>query len=101
IVNADKVVLTSNKADKKFAYHHSGYPGGLKATKYSSLMETEPEEVIRKAVVGMLPKGTLGRKMGSKLHVYRGATHPHSAQNPQPLEIKGARRERQAQKATA
>jgi large subunit ribosomal protein L13 len=92
VVNSSKVVLTSNKADRKFSYHHSGYPGGLKATKYTSLMERKPDEVVRKAVAGMLPKGRLGRAMLGKLRVYSGPTHPHASQNPKPLEIQNARR---------
>ncbi|MGC8480625.1 MAG: 50S ribosomal protein L13 [Acidimicrobiales bacterium] len=92
IVNADKVKLTSNKADKKFAYRHSGYPGSLRATVYRELMEDNPEFVIEKAVRGMLPKGPLGRQMGKKLKVYRGAEHPHQAQMAEAYEIPNARR---------
>ena len=92
VINASKVVLTSDKADKKMAYRHSGYPGGLKERSYTDLLATKPEEVIRKAVRGMLPKGALGRQMLRKLKVYAGETHPHSAQQPQPLDIAGARR---------
>jgi large subunit ribosomal protein L13 len=92
VVNADKVVLTANKGDGKFAYRHSGYPGGLKSESYASLLEREPEELIRRAIRGMLPKNTLGRQQLSKLKVYAGPDHPHSSQQPQPLEIPGARR---------
>jgi large subunit ribosomal protein L13 len=92
VVNAAKVVLTSDKADKKIAYRHSGYPGGLRETRYSDLLATKPEEVVRKAVKGMLPKNRLGRSMISKLKVYAGPTHPHSAQNPVPLDLASARR---------
>jgi large subunit ribosomal protein L13 len=92
VINASKVVLTSDKADKKLAYRHSGYPGGLKERSYTDLLATKPEEVIRKAVRGMLPKGPLGRQMLRKLKVYAGATHPHSAQQPQALDVAGARR---------
>jgi large subunit ribosomal protein L13 len=92
VVNADKVKLTSNKADKKFAYRHSGYPGSLRATVYRELMEDNPEFVIEKAVRGMLPKGPLGRQMGKKLKVYRGSEHPHQAQMAEPYEIPSARR---------
>jgi large subunit ribosomal protein L13 len=92
VVNAAKVVLTSDKADKKIAYRHSGYPGGLRETRYSDFMATKPEEVVRKAVKGMLPKNRLGRSMISKLKVYAGPTHPHSAQNPVPLDLASARR---------
>jgi large subunit ribosomal protein L13 len=92
VVNSDRVVLTSGKAESKVSYRHSGYPGGLTATRYADLMEDRSDEVIRKAVRGMLPKNRLGRQMGSKLKVYRGPDHPHAAQAPEPLEIPGARR---------
>ncbi|HZN14126.1 MAG TPA: 50S ribosomal protein L13 [Acidimicrobiales bacterium] len=92
VVNAAKLVLTSDKADKKISYRHSGYPGGLKETSYTDLMARKPEEVVRKAIRGMLPKGPLGRQMLRKLKVYAGAEHPHSAQQPQALDIAGARR---------
>jgi large subunit ribosomal protein L13 len=87
IVNADKIVLTSDKADKKVIYRHSGYPGGLKTQRYSDFFEARPEEAVRKAIRGMLPKTTLGRNMLKKLKVYSGPTHPHSAQGPQPLDL--------------
>jgi large subunit ribosomal protein L13 len=87
VINADKVVLTSGKADKKVVYRHSGYPGGLKTQRYSDFMAQKPEEVIRKAVRGMIPKTTLGRNMIKKLKVYTGPTHPHQAQQPQPLDL--------------
>jgi large subunit ribosomal protein L13 len=93
VVNADKVILTAGKAEKKVAYRHSGYPGGLMATKYTHLMATKPQEVVRKAVKGMVPKTTLGRSMLRKLKVYAGPTHPHAAQAPAPLDIPSARRE--------
>ena len=92
VVNAAKVVLTSDKADKKIAYRHSGYPGGLRETRYRDFMAAKPEEVVRKAVKGMLPKNRLGRSMISKLKIYAGPTHPHSAQNPVPLDLASARR---------
>jgi large subunit ribosomal protein L13 len=92
IVNASKIVLTSDKASKKLAYHHSGYPGGLRATTYTELLAKKPEEAVRKAVKGMLPKGPLGRAMLKKLKVYAGPEHRHDAQSPQPLEVPGARR---------
>lgn len=91
VVNAAKVVMTSNKAAQKMAYRHSGYPGGLKATSYADLLATKPEEAVRRAVRGMLPKGPLGRQMLKKLKIYAGAEHPHAAQMPQKLEL-GARR---------
>jgi large subunit ribosomal protein L13 len=92
VVNSDRVVLTSGKAESKIAYRHSGYPGGLTATRYADLMEERSDEVVRKAVRGMLPKNRLGRQMATKLKVYRGPEHPHAAQSPEPLEIPGARR---------
>jgi large subunit ribosomal protein L13 len=92
VVNADKVVLTSGKADSKIAYRHSGYPGGLTATTYSDLMIDRADQVVRNAVTGMLPKNRLGRQMATKLKVYRGAEHPHAAQSPEPLDLPGARR---------
>jgi len=95
IVNADKVVMTSNKPDKTFAYRHSGYPGGLTKTSYRQLLEKSPEELIRSSVKGMLPKGPLGRQMLLKLKMYSGPTHPHAAQNPQKLELSQAQRSEQ------
>ena len=92
VVNADKVVLTSGKAEKKMAYRHSGYPGGLTATRYSDLMVDRADDVVRNAIRGMLPKNRLGRQMATKLKVYAGPEHPHVAQSPEPLEIPGARR---------
>lgn len=87
VLNADKVALSGNKRETKMAYRHSGYPGGLRATPYGELLEKNPERAIEKAVRGMLPKTTLGRQQLSKLKVYRGAEHPHAAQQPQPFEI--------------
>ena len=93
VVNADKVVLTSGKADDKLAYRHSGYPGGLRSTTYAELLEKSPDEMIRRSVRGMLPKNTLGRAMLGKLNVYAGPDHhPHAAQRPEPLELPAARR---------
>ncbi|MDO4665272.1 MAG: 50S ribosomal protein L13 [Actinomycetaceae bacterium] len=88
VINADKVVLTGNKLDNKKAYRHSGYPGGLKAVTYRELMETHPERVITKAVRGMVPHNKLGRKQMTKLRVFAGSEHPHTAQQPEPVEIK-------------
>jgi len=82
IVNADKVALTGQKLQKKMAYRHSGYPGGLKAVSYEELLEKNPVRAVEKAVRGMLPKNTLGRQQLSKLKVYAGAEHPHAAQQP-------------------
>ena len=87
VVNAADVVITANKADKKIAYRHSGYPGGLKQRTYGELLAAKPEEVVRRAVKGMLPKGPLGRQMLRKLKVYAGPTHPHDAQKPTPLDL--------------
>jgi large subunit ribosomal protein L13 len=82
IVNADKVALTGQKAAQKKAYRHSGYPGGLKATTYSELLEKNPVRAVEKAVRGMLPKTSLGRAQLRKLKVYTGSEHPHAAQQP-------------------
>jgi large subunit ribosomal protein L13 len=87
VVNAGKVVLTGNKLDKKIYRHHSGYPGGLKETKYRDMIQNKPEKVIELAVKGMLPKNSLGRAMFRKLKVYRGTEHEHQAQKPENLEI--------------
>lgn len=84
IVNADKVALTGQKLQKKMAYRHSGYPGGLKAVSYEELLEKNPVRAVEKAVRGMLPKNTLGRQQLSKLKVYAGGEHPHAAQQPKP-----------------
>ena len=91
VVNAAKVVLTADKGEKKFVYHHSGYPGGLTKKKYGDLMSERPEEVVRRAVRGMLPRTRLGRQQLLKLKVYAGPEHPHQAQQPQPLDVPGAR----------
>jgi large subunit ribosomal protein L13 len=82
IVNADKVVLTGNKAAQKKAYRHSGYPGGLTATSYTDLLAKNPERAVEKAIRGMLPKTSLGRDQFRKLKVYAGSEHPHAAQQP-------------------
>lgn len=88
IINADKAILTGKKLDQKIYYHHTGYPGGLKETKYRDLMAKKPEFAIKHAVVGMLPKGPLGRKMATKLKVYSGSEHEHAAQMPEKMELK-------------
>ena len=92
VINADKVVLTSNKAADKLAYRHSGYPGGLSSTSYAELLDRTPDEMIRRSIRGMLPKNTLGRQMLGKLNVYAGPDHPHAAQVPEVLELPSARR---------
>ena len=87
IVNADKVALTGKKREQKFAYRHSGYPGGLTAKPYRELLVERPDRAVEKAVRGMLPHTTLGRQMLKKLKVYAGPNHPHQAQAPVPFEI--------------
>ena len=87
VVNASKVVLTGKKLDQKIYYKHSGYVGGLKETKYRKLLAEKPEEALRHAVVGMLPKGPLGRQMAKKLKIYAGAEHEHAAQKPEVLSL--------------
>ncbi|MCQ2457887.1 MAG: 50S ribosomal protein L13 [Clostridia bacterium] len=87
IINADKAVLTGKKLDQKIYYHHTGYVGGLKETKYRKLMAEKPEFAVRRAVVGMLPKGPLGRQMAKKLKVYAGPEHENAAQQPEKLEL--------------
>jgi large subunit ribosomal protein L13 len=87
VINASKVALTGNKRDQKFAYRHSGYPGGLRQTPYSELLERNPQRAIELAVRGMLPKNKLGRQLIKKLKVYAGESHPHQAQQPVPFEI--------------
>ncbi|MDD7930735.1 50S ribosomal protein L13 [Microbacterium thalli] len=82
VVNADKVALTGQKLQKKMAYRHSGYPGGLKSVSYAELLEKNPVRAVEKAIRGMLPKNSLGRQQLSKLKVYAGAEHPHAAQQP-------------------
>lgn len=82
IVNADKVALTGQKLANKKAYRHSGYPGGLKSVTYGELMDKNPERAVEKAIRGMLPKNSIGRQQLGKLKVYRGAEHPHAAQQP-------------------
>ncbi len=88
VINAEKVRVTGRKADQKTYYHHSQYPGGIKEDKLRELLEKKPEEAIRKAVWGMIPKNTLGRAVFKKLKVYRGPSHPHEAQNPQAYAVK-------------
>jgi large subunit ribosomal protein L13 len=87
IVNAAKVALTGHKREQKLAYRHSGYPGGLRATSYAQLLESNPERAVEKAIKGMLPHTSLGRAMAKKLKVYAGPDHPHQAQSPVPFDI--------------
>ncbi|MBR1810744.1 MAG: 50S ribosomal protein L13 [Clostridia bacterium] len=82
IINAEKVVLTGNKLNQKTYYHHTGYIGNMKKVKYSTLMRTKPEFAVEKAVKGMIPDNTLGRAAITRLHVYKGAEHKHTAQKP-------------------
>jgi len=88
VVNADKIKVTGKKMDQKIYYNHSDYVGGMKETTLKEKMAKKPEDVIRLAVKGMLPKGPLGRSMITKLHVYAGPKHNHQAQKPEVLEIK-------------
>lgn len=88
VVNADKVKLTGRKWEQKTYYRHSGYIGGIKGISAQRMLETKPEQLLRIAVKGMLPKNRLGRKMLNKLKIYTGSEHPHAAQMPQPLQIK-------------
>jgi large subunit ribosomal protein L13 len=85
VVNADKIVLTGAKLDKKFYYHHSGIPGGLRSESYRRLLARRATFPVEKAVKGMLPKGVLGRQMFTKLKVYATPDHPHAAQQPRPM----------------
>jgi len=87
VVNADKVTLTGKKMKDKVYYHHSGHPGGIKATSAEKLLARKPTELIRVAVKGMLPKNSLGRQMLTKLKVYAGPNHPHAGQRPAPIEV--------------
>lgn len=89
VINADKIVLTGNKLDQKKYRRHSGYPGGLKEMTYRNLLDKRPEKAIEVAVKGMLPHNRLGRKMFTKLKVYRGSEHPHQAQKPEVRELRG------------
>ena len=87
VINADKIKVTGKKLADKIYYSHSDYPGGMKETNLAEMLAKKPEKVIELAVKGMLPTGPLGRQMLTKLHVYAGAEHPHTAQKPEALEI--------------
>lgn len=90
IINASKVRLTGAKLEQKVWYRHSGFPGGLRELSYTKLMAERPALVVEKAIKGMLPHGSLGRQMSTKLNIYAGGEHPHQAQKPQPLVLKNA-----------
>jgi large subunit ribosomal protein L13 len=87
VINAEKIHVTGDKRAQKRYWRHSGYPGGIKSRTLEEMLERRPEEVIRKAVKGMLPRNRLARRQITKLKVYAGTEHPHQAQQPQPLEI--------------
>jgi large subunit ribosomal protein L13 len=87
VINVDKLRVTGNKAGQKTYYRHSGYPGGIYSTTFEKLHASHPERVLERAVKGMLPKGPLGSDMFRKLKVYRGAEHPHSAQQPRATQL--------------
>ena len=86
VVNAEKVVVTGRKAEQKVYRRHSGRPGGLKETPYEVMLERRPEEILRRAIKGMMPRTRLGRKQFGKVKIYAGPDHPHEAQNPRPYE---------------
>ena len=92
IVNADKIVLTSNKASQKFYYRHSGYPGGLRQTSWADLLVKNPVQLVTNSIKGMVPHTRLGRAQMGKLFVYAGPTHPHAAQQPTPFDTSAIRR---------
>ena len=91
VINTDKMVLTGNKLNDKKYYHHSGYPGGIKEEIYKDIMAKKSDFALERAVKGMLPKNSLGKQMFKKLKCYKGAEHPHEAQRPVELKIKGGR----------
>jgi len=87
VVNAEKIAVTGNKRTDKRYWRHSGYPGGIRSRSLNEMLERRPEDVIRKAVAGMLPRNRLARQQLRKLKIYAGPDHPHTAQKPEPLEI--------------
>ena len=89
IINAEKIELTGNKITDKMYYHHTNHPGGLKERTANEMRTKYPEQMLELAIKGMLPKNKLGRKMGKKLHVYRGSEHKHQAQKPEVYELRG------------
>ncbi len=88
VVNAEKVAVTGNKRQEKRYYRHSGFPGGLRSRTFEEMIERRPEEVLRLAVKGMLPRNRLGRQQLRKLKIYAGPEHPHQAQQPAPMEVR-------------
>ncbi len=88
VVNANRVLVTGRKAEQKVYRRHSGHPGGMKETSYERMLERRPEDILRKAVYGMMPKSRLARQQMRKLKIYASAEHPHAAQNPRRLEVK-------------
>lgn len=91
VINAAKIVLTAGKAESKMVYRHSGYPGGITAKSYGDILAQKPAEAVRKSITGMLPHNRLGAQMATKLKVYAGPDHPHTAQQPEPLIIEHAK----------
>ena len=87
VINVDQIRVTGKKATDKIYYHHTGYPGGIKDVSFGKLQAEHPDRPLRIAVKGMLPRGPLGRQMLTKLKIYAGAEHPHTAQQPKPLDI--------------
>jgi large subunit ribosomal protein L13 len=87
VINAEKVAVTGRKRETKMYYRHSGYPGGLRSRTFNDMLERRPEEIIRLAVKGMIPRTRLGRQQLRKLKIYAGPDHPHAAQQPQPMEV--------------
>jgi len=88
IINADKIRVTGKKASTKRYYRHTGYPGGLRSDSFEQLMQKAPEQILKKAIWGMMPHNKLGKKMVKKLRVYAGEAHPHEAQKPEKIELK-------------
>lgn len=88
VINAEKVFMAVKRAEQKEYSRYTGYPGGRRVVTYKRMLETRPERILEHAVLGMLPKNRLGRRIGKKLHIYAGDQHPHTAQKPQPIEFK-------------
>jgi len=99
VINADRIVLTGRKKDQKMYHNYSGYPGGMRSVRAADRLQRDPDEVVREAVEGMLPHTRLGRRLITKLKVYRGSEHPHAAQQPRPLRVPGSLRARAAARA--